>query len=137
MEANTSYGAGTSSEVKISLLFKRWNVTIITRGIVIQYSIFLFVLFPAIFLLLHEVRAFEAGRFARLNFSLIEVQRGSSSSCDRCSLSDRARTHCCNKCSVCSVVSSVVPSVEVVTVLLLVWPTGSWHVQIQDIKNLD
>ena len=35
--------------------------------------------------------------------------------------------------SVCSVLSPV----EVVTVELLVWPTGSWHVQVQDTKNLD
>ena len=60
VEANTSSEAGTSSEVKISLSFQRWNVTIITRGIVVKYSIFLFVLFPTVFLLLLEVRAFEA-----------------------------------------------------------------------------
>ena len=44
--ANMSSEVGTSSEVKISLSFQRWNV-IITRGIILQYSIFLFgVLFP-------------------------------------------------------------------------------------------
>ena len=56
-------------------MFERWNVIIITRGIVLQYSIFLFVLFPAVFLLLLEVRAFEADRFDWLNFSQIEVRR--------------------------------------------------------------
>ena len=35
--------------------------------------------------------------------------------------------------SVCSVLSPV----EVVTVELLVWPSGLWHVQVQDTKNLD
>ena len=40
------------------------HVTIITRGIVRQYSTFLFALFPTVFLLLLEVRAFEADRFA-------------------------------------------------------------------------
>ena len=35
--------------------------------------------------------------------------------------------------SICSVLSPV----EVVTVELLVWPTGSWHVQVGDTKNLD
>ena len=49
-------------------------------------------------LLLLEVRAFEADWFVRLNSSLIEVQRGSSSYCHRCFLSERALTHCCNKC---------------------------------------
>ena len=99
VEANTSE-AGISSEVKISLSFQRWNV-IITRGIVLQYSIFLFVLFPAVFLLLLlEVRAFEADRFDRLNFFLIKVRTGtgSCSSCHRCFLFDRELTHCCNKC---------------------------------------
>ena len=55
---------------------QRWNVTIIARGIALKYSIFLFVLFPAVFLLLLEVRAFEADRFAGLYKSLIEVRRG-------------------------------------------------------------
>ena len=36
-----------------------------------------------------------------------------------------------------SSVYSVVPSAQVVTVELLVWPTGSWHVREQDTKNLD
>ena len=36
-----------------------------------------------------------------------------------------------------SSVCSVVPSAQVVTVELLVWPTGSWHVRVQDTKNLD
>ena len=45
--ANTPSEARTSSQVKISLSFQRWNVIIITRGIVFRYSIFLFVLFPA------------------------------------------------------------------------------------------
>ena len=80
---NTSSKAGISSEVKISLSFHRWNV-IITRGIVLQHSVFFFVLFPAVFLLLLEVRAFEADRFAGLYKSLVEVRRGSSSSCHRC-----------------------------------------------------
>ena len=75
VEANTSSEARTPSEVKISLSFRRWSVIVITRGIVLQYSIFLFVLFPAVFLLLLEVRAFEADRFDRLNFSPIEVWR--------------------------------------------------------------
>ena len=57
VEANTSFEVETSPEVKISLSFQRWNVIIITRGIVLQYSIFLFALFPAVFLLLLEVRA--------------------------------------------------------------------------------
>ena len=35
--------------------------------------------------------------------------------------------------SICSVLSPV----EVVTVELLIWPTGSWHVQVQDTKKLD
>ena len=35
--------------------------------------------------------------------------------------------------SVCYEVSPV----EVVTVESLVWPTGSWNVQVQDTKNLD
>ena len=74
VEANTSSEAGISSEVKISLSFQRW-IVIITRGIVLQYSIFLFVLFPTVFLLLLEVRVFEADQFDRLNFSLIEVRR--------------------------------------------------------------
>ena len=98
VEENTSNEAGTSSEVKISLLFQRWNVTIITRGIVLFYSIFLFVLFSAVFLLLLEVRAFEADQFDRLNFSLIEEREGSSSSRHRCFLFDRALKHCCDKC---------------------------------------
>ena len=66
VETNTSSEAGTSSELKISLSFQRWNVTIITRGIVLKYSIFLFVSFPAVFLLLLEVRALEADRFVGL-----------------------------------------------------------------------
>ena len=33
-------------------------------------------MFPAIFVMLLEVRAFEADQFAWLNFSLIEVRRG-------------------------------------------------------------
>ena len=36
-----------------------------------------------------------------------------------------------------SSVCSVVPSAQVVTVELLVWPTGSWHVRVQDSKDLD
>ena len=84
VETNTSSEAGTSSEVKISLSFQRWNVTIITRGIVLKHSIFLFVSFPTVFLLLLEVRALEADRFVGLNNSLIEVRRGNSSSCHRC-----------------------------------------------------
>ena len=36
-----------------------------------------------------------------------------------------------------SSVCSVVPSVQVVTVELLVWLTGSWHVRVQDTKHLD
>ena len=48
---------------------------IITRGIVLKHSIFLYVLFSAVFLLLLEVRALEAELFVRLNFSLIEVRR--------------------------------------------------------------
>ena len=47
--ANMSSEVGTSSEVQISLSLQRWNV-VITRGIVLQYSIFLFgVLFPVFF----------------------------------------------------------------------------------------
>ena len=38
-----------------------------------SYSIFIFVLFPAVFLLLLDVKAFEADRFARLNISLIQL----------------------------------------------------------------
>ena len=98
VEENTSNEAGTSSEVKLSLLFQRGIVTIITRGIVLFYSIFLFVLFSAVFLLLLEVRAFEADQFDRLNFSLIEEREGSSSSCHRCFLFDRALKLCCDKC---------------------------------------
>ena len=67
VEANTSSQAGTSSEVKISLSFEKWNVTIITRGIVLHLHL------PAVFLLLLDVRAFEADRFARLNISLIQL----------------------------------------------------------------
>ena len=84
IEANTSSEEGTSSEVKTSLSFRRWNATIITRGVVLKCSTFLFVLFPADFLLLLEVRVFEADQFSGLNFSLIEVRRGSSNSCHRC-----------------------------------------------------
>ena len=105
VETNTSSEAGTSSELKISLSFQRWNVTIITRGIVLKYSIFLFVSFPAVFLLLLEVRALEADRFVGLNNSLIEVRRGNSSSC-HCCLCPVPQLHAC----------SVVPSVLVVTV---------------------
>ena len=125
VEANTSYEAGTSSEVKISPLFQRWNVTIITRGIVVKYSIFLFVLFPDVFSLLLEVRAFEADQLAGLNFS------------------DRDKTEKFQLLpsllapSPSSSVCSVVPSVQVLRVELLVWPTGSWHVRVQDTKNLD
>ena len=54
--------------------------------------------FSAVFLLLLEVRAFEADQFDRLNFSLIEEREGSSSSCHRCFLFDRALKHCCDKC---------------------------------------
>ena len=36
-----------------------------------------------------------------------------------------------------SSVCSVVPSVQVLRVELLVWPTGSWHVRVQDTKNMD
>ena len=97
-EASNSYEAGTSSEVKNSLSFQRWNVVIITREILLKYSILLFVLFPVVFLLLLEVRAFEADRFARLNFFLIESQWGSSSSSHCCFLSDKALTHYCNNC---------------------------------------
>ena len=50
--------------------------------------------------------------FDRLNFSLIEVRR-----------EVRAL--------------AIVVSCQVVTVELLVWPTGSWHVGVQDTKNLD
>ena len=71
VETNTSSEAGTSSEVKISLSFQRWNVTIITRGIVLKYSIFLFVSFPAVFLLLLEVRALEADRGTTGEFQLL------------------------------------------------------------------
>ena len=125
IEANTSSEEGTSSEVKTSLSFQRWNATIITRGVVLKCSTFLFVLFPADFLLLLEVRAFEADQFSGLNFSLTEVRPGSSSSCHRCLSSPSS--------SVCSVMSSV----QVITVELLVWPTGSWHVRAQDTKNVD
>ena len=83
VEANTSYEAGTSSEVKISPLFQRWNVTIITRGIVAKYSIFLFVLFPDVSSLLLEVRAFKLTSWPGL-ISLIEIRQKSSSSCHRC-----------------------------------------------------
>ena len=108
VEANTSYEVGTSSEVKISPLFQRWNVTIITRGIVVKYSIFLFVLFPDVFSLLLEVRAFEADQLAGLNFS------------------DRDKTEKFQLLpsllapSPSSSVCSVVPSVQVLRVELLV-----------------
>ena len=36
-----------------------------------------------------------------------------------------------------SSVRSVLSPVGVVTVELLLWPTGSWYVQVQDTKNLD
>ena len=36
-----------------------------------------------------------------------------------------------------SSVSSVLPSALVVTIELLVWPPGSWHVKVQDTKSLD
>ena len=75
VEANTSSEAGTSSEVRIKLSLQRWNVIIITRGIILQSSLFLFVLFLAVFLLLLEVRAIKADMFDRLNFSLIKVRR--------------------------------------------------------------
>ena len=55
VKVNTSSEAGTPSEMKISLSLQRWNVTIITRGIALKYSIFPFVSFPAVFLLLLEV----------------------------------------------------------------------------------
>ena len=68
------------------------------RGIVLQHPIFPFVLLPAFFLLLLEVRAFEADRFTRLNFSLIKVRWESSSSCHCCPLFDRTLTSCSTKC---------------------------------------
>ena len=64
-------------------------------------------------------------------------------------LSDRGTTGSCSSCHRClllqqmftpsplSSVCSVVPSAQVVTVELLVWPTGSWHVRVQNTKNLD
>ena len=140
VEENTSNEAGTSSEVKISLLFQRWNVTIITRGIVLFYSIFLFVLFSAVFLLLLEVRAFEADQFDRLNFSLIEEREGKfqflPSLFPVSWQSAEALLRQMFTLSLSSSVCYVVPSVQVVTVKLMVWPTGSWHVQAQVIKNL-
>ena len=72
---NTSSEAGNSSEEKISIIITcglvvwKWHIIqlfITTLG-------FLFILLPAVFLLLLVVRAFEADRSTRLNFSLIEV----------------------------------------------------------------
>ena len=103
--------------------------------------------FPAVFRLLLEVRVFESDRSARLNFSLIEVQLGSSSSCHRCFLSDRTPTHCRTiftfalqqrfTHSPSSSVCSMAPSEQFVTVKLLEWLTGSWHVRVEDTKILD
>ena len=108
VEANTSCEAGTTSEVKISPLLQRWNVTVITRGIVVKYSIFLFVLFPAVFSLLFEVRAFDADQLAGLNFS------------DRDKTEKFQLLSSLLAPSPSSSVCSVVPSVQVLRVELLV-----------------
>ena len=78
--------------------------------------------------------------FDLLNFSLIEVRREVPAlaivvSCLKRAdaLLQRMFTPDPSWSSVCS----VVPSAQVVTVELLVWPTGSWHVRVQDTKNLD
>ena len=76
--------------------------------------------------------------FGRLD-RLPEIQQGNSSCCHRCFLFDRALTHCCNKClrPVPHLLYALWCHLEVVTVELLIWPTGSWHVQVQDTKNFD
>ena len=112
IEANTSSEAGTSSEEGISLSFQRWNVNIITQGIALSCAIFLFVLFLAVFLLLLKVRTLEANRFARLN-------RGTTGELKLLLLLQQMFMS-----SSSSSVCSVVPSVQEVTVKLLVWPTG-------------
>ena len=90
VEANTSSEAGTSSEERISLSLQRWNVPSSLVELYSNIPSSSSSCFPLLLPL--EVRVFEADRSARLNFSLIELQLGSSSSCHCCFLSDRALT---------------------------------------------
>ena len=86
VEANTSSEAGTSSEERISLSLQRWNVP---SSLVELYSNIpsssssCFPLFSC---------CPSKSECSRLNFSLIELQLGSSSSCHCCFQSDRALT---------------------------------------------
>ena len=86
IEANTSSEARTSFEVKVSLSFQRWNVIIITRGIVLQYSISLFVLSPA-FSCCSSSPSIRGWQVRPAEFLSDRGTTGSSSSCHRCFLS--------------------------------------------------
>ena len=141
VEANTSSEAGTSSEERISLSFQRWNIFIITRGIVLYYSVFLFFLFPTA-PWNQSVRGWPArpakflsDRGTTGQFNLLPSVFPIWQSAD--ALQNDVYFCCCNKC-LCPVrtssVCSAVPLVQVVTVKLL---TGSWHARIEDTKNLD
>ena len=138
--ANMSSEVGTSSEVQISLSLQRWNV-IITRGIVLQYSIFLFgVLFPIFFFAVPRSQSVRGWPVRLAEFSLIEIRRevptlATVVSC----LTESWRTAATNFyaqspifCVLCGAIGTGGNGW-----LLLVWPTGSWHVRAQDTKYLD
>ena len=139
VEANTSSSAGTSSEVKISLTFLRWNVPIITWGnrtlifhLPLRLVSHCFLAAPRS----QSVRGWSV-RLAeflsdggtteefKLLPSLFPVWQSANAL--------QQMFTPIHSSSVCS----VVPSVQVVTVELLVWLTGSWHVRVQDTKHLD